>query len=70
MRKIIILNAFCLFSIISIGQNKEKNVNNQEIIIEKYLKNGAWNHHLNPTISDIINVINSEYNYALELIKK
>ena len=44
--KILTLITFCFFIISCNGQNK-KDINNskQDEIIEKYLKNGAWNYH-------------------------
>ncbi len=46
MMKIFTLIIFCLFTVSCKGQNKDViNNNKQDEIIEKYLKNGAWNHH-------------------------
>lgn len=37
---------FCLFAVSCEAQNKDTIAHNkQEEIIEKYLRNGAWNHH-------------------------
>lgn len=46
MIKIFSIITFCLFAVSCEAQKKDTIVHNkQEEIIEKYLRNGAWNHH-------------------------